>query len=71
MKKDDARRLIISEWHTWRQARIPDREANGNDGLVFFGFLQHESPGLLGFRDSGDKWQTVHAWLLRAGLVSD
>jgi hypothetical protein len=71
MKRDDARRLIISEWHQWRQARIPETEANGTEGFVFFRFLQRERPGLLNFRDSGDKWQTIHAWLLRDGLVSD
>lgn len=71
MRKEDARGLIISEWRRWKQANAPDKHATGTDGFVFFGFLQREKPALLAFRSGGDKWQTVHGWLLRAGLVSD
>jgi hypothetical protein len=33
--------------------------------------LQQHRPGLLNFRNRGDKWQAVHSWLLRAGKVKN
>ena len=42
-----------------------------NEGLVFFGYLQKYRPGLLNFRNQGDKWQAVHGWLLRAHKVKN
>lgn len=70
--KEDARRLVLQEWNQWSAKHLPpDRKANGTDGLVFLGFLRAERPDLLLFRDKGDKWQTVHGWLLRDRKVID
>lgn len=68
MKKEEARQRVLTEWDRW-----PDRPGNptGNDAMIFFGFLQRERPNLLMFRSAGDKWQTVHSWLLSGGRVSD
>ena len=68
--KDEARVLILEEWKHWIN-RHPDLvEPSGTDGLTFFGYLQRERPALLNFRNRGDKWQTIHGWLLRERLVS-
>jgi len=70
MTQDEAKRRIVSEFRSW--ARAQNKPApNGTDGFIFFGYLQQERPHLLAFGSSGDKWQTVHGWLLRASLVSD
>jgi hypothetical protein len=72
MKKEDAKRLIISEWRDWKKTRPPsDNKPTGTDALIFFGNLQSNHPELLDFRYSGDKWQIVHSWLLSSGLVTD
>jgi hypothetical protein len=39
--------------------------------MNFFLYLEKERPDLLNFRASGDKWQIVHAWLLRERRVKD
>jgi len=39
--------------------------------MLFFSFLEKERPDLLNFESSGDKWQDVHAWLLRERRVKD
>lgn len=72
MKKDDAKRLVIREWDTWAAANLnPDKDASGTHGLTFFVYLQNERPDLLAFRTAGDPWQTIHAWLLQEGKVTD
>jgi hypothetical protein len=72
MTKDDARRLILAKWPSWAAANATGKsKPNGMNGLMFFSDLQRNDGHLLNFRDRGDKWQTVHGWLLRAGLVSD
>ncbi len=53
---DERQNQAYSEWHGW---------------LMFFADLQRNDGDLLNFRDRGDKWQTVHSWLLSAGLVAD
>jgi hypothetical protein len=70
MTQAEAKRLILTEWHSWVTA-TNRTNANGRDGLMFFGFLQKEHGHLLTFKASGDKWQVIHGWLLRANLVSD
>jgi hypothetical protein len=70
MTKEQARRAVLAEWDPWTKATNVNN-ANGRDGLTFFGFVQRERPQLLAFRASGDKWQTVHSWLFSARLVSD
>ncbi len=69
MTQDEARRAILAEWHSWAAANT--RKRTGGDALRFFQYLQKERNHLLSFRAKGDKWQVVHRWLLRAGLVSD
>jgi hypothetical protein len=72
MTKDDARRLILAKWPSWAAANVKGKsKPNGMDGLMFFSDLQRNYGHLFNFKDRGDKWQTVHGWLLRAGLVSD
>ena len=70
MTRDQAKRAILEEWRLWA-AETNIKNANGRDGLRFFRSLERECKHLLAFRASGDKWQVVHSWLLRAKLVSD
>jgi hypothetical protein len=64
---------ILHEFDAWVKRRPPPggRLTSGTEALVFFGFLNLERPHLLDFESSGDKWQTIHALLLRHGRVSD
>lgn len=72
MKQADAKNAIIQEWLVWRAANLPSgSEASGNAALLFYGHLTSRRPDLLAFRGAGDKWQHVHAWLLRSGLVKN
>ncbi len=72
MRQVEAEFLIVHEWESWRATNLqPDKRASGTDGLAFFVDLQREKPHLLEFEYHGDKWQIIHAWLLRAGLVGD
>ena len=43
----------------------------GFDALMLFEFQRQERSHLLSFKAAGDKWQTVHYWLLQARLVHD
>lgn len=70
MTKEDARRATLSEWHVWSAGKNLAKPT-GTDAMEFFNFLQRERDHLLAFRTPGDKWQIVHGWLLRAGVVSD
>lgn len=70
MRKDEARQLVCDEFRSWCRARGLTNPI-GTDGFVFFGDLSKTKPRLLRFRTSGDKWQTVHGWLRREGLVSE
>jgi hypothetical protein len=69
--KDEARREVFREWHPWAAINVKRTPPSGMDGLMFFSDLQRHKPHLLTFRDRGDKWQTVHGWLLRDKLVAD
>ena len=66
----EAKRRIYDEWARWTRNN-PKVSYSGTDGFSFFGYLTQERPSLLRFRCRGDKWQTVHGWLLRRRLVSD
>ncbi len=72
MRQVEAEFLILHEWESWR-ANNPTREekASSIDGLNFLAFLKSEKPHLLDFGRKGDKWQIIHAWLLREGAVCD
>ena len=63
-----AKLAVIREWDAW-SLKHPG-EANIHDCVHFFSFLEEERPDLLNFQ-SGDKWQDVHAWLLRDRRVKD
>jgi hypothetical protein len=73
MKREEAQRSIIQEWDGWAASNlVPGVRITVADGLAFFGYLQKYRPKLLNFRiRSGDKWQAVHGWLLRAGKVKN
>jgi hypothetical protein len=60
MKKEEARRTILSEYDRWAK-KHPD-DATMVVGFLFFRYLQNERSDLLDFR-AGDKWQIVHGWL--------
>jgi hypothetical protein len=62
MKKEDARRAILSEYDRWAKKHPNDATMMG--GFLFFRYLQNERTDLLDFRASdNNKWQIVHGWL--------
>jgi len=61
MKKEDARRAVLSEYDRWAKKHPNDARMMG--GFLFFRYLQKERSDLLDFRQVGDKWQIVHGWL--------
>ncbi len=61
MKKEEARRAVLSEYDRWAKKHPNDAKMMG--GFLFFRYLQKEKPDLLDFRPVGDKWQIVHGWL--------
>jgi hypothetical protein len=68
MKKEDARRAILSEYDRWAKKHPNDATMMG--GFLFFRYLQNERTNLLDFRASdNDKWQIVHGWLLGERLT--
>jgi hypothetical protein len=60
MKKEEARRAVLSEYDRWAKKHPNDARMMG--GFLFFRYLQNERSDLLDFR-AGDKWQIVHGWL--------
>ena len=71
MLKAEAKKAICAEFRDWCSNKSITNPS-GNDGFVFYGRLDTDNSPLLKFRDrGGDKWQTVHGWLLREGLVPD
>ena len=72
MRQVEAEFLILHEWEEWQTKNLkPGTRASGTNGLAFFVYLQDQKPHLLDFRYRGDKWQIIHAWLLRAGAVGN
>jgi hypothetical protein len=67
MKQKDAKTLIVREWEHWLRAQAIDPDkASGRDTLKFFFELQDRRSQLLDFQSRGrDKWQIIHAWLLK------
>jgi hypothetical protein len=63
MKKEEARRAILSEYDRWAKKHPNDATMMG--GFLFFRYLQNERSDLLDFR-AGDKWQIVQ---LASGAV--
>jgi len=60
MKKEEARRAVLSEYDRWAKQHPNDARMMG--GFLFFRYLQKEKSDLLDFRPVGDKWQIVHGW---------
>ena len=67
MKKEEARRAVLSEYDRWSK-KYPD-DARMMGGFLFFQYLQKERSDLLDFRAVGSKWQIVHGWI--QGRVED
>jgi len=62
MKKEDAKRAVLSEYDRWVKKHPNDARMMG--GFMFFQYLQDEKSDLLDFHAVGDeKWQIVHSWL--------
>jgi hypothetical protein len=61
MKKEEARRAVLSEYDRWAKKHPNDASMMG--GFLFFRYLEEERSGLLDFRAVGNKWQIVHGWL--------
>ncbi|MGC2076434.1 MAG: hypothetical protein WA728_10465 [Xanthobacteraceae bacterium] len=61
VKKEDARRAILSEYERWAKKHPDDATIMG--GFLFFRYLQNERSDLLDFRAVGNKWQIVHGWI--------
>jgi hypothetical protein len=61
MKKEEARRAVLSEYDRWAKKHPNDARMMG--GLLFFRYLQGERSDLLDFRAVSNKWQIVHGWL--------
>jgi hypothetical protein len=66
-QSERAKEAVLEEWHRWK----PDHPKEMMSGLMFYNYLSNEKSELLKFEVPGDKWQTVHGWLLRAGLVKN
>lgn len=66
----DAKSRILSAWRTW-VTENDIHNPTGREAMAFYSYLRNQHDHLLNFRDRGDKWQTVHSWLLSARLVSD
>ena len=72
MKKEDAKKLILTAFpRWWGRTRGEREEATGDNAIVFCGYLQQEKPHLLNFRAVSSKEKLIHGWLLHARLVPD
>lgn len=73
MRQYERKSLVLQEWDRWIQTQpIDPANATARDTLKFFYELEDRRSPLLNFQSTGrDKWQVVHAWLLREGRVSD
>lgn len=71
MTQDQAKPAVLRLFREWVDDNcktIPYADAEG--GFIFYSWLRKEHPEVLAFRARGDKWQTVHGWLLNARLVT-
>lgn len=59
--KANARTEVQRMWRLWDG----DKSNEAASKLIFFGWLRKHRPFFLTFRDSGDRWQTVHCWLIQ------
>ena len=58
-----AKAEIQRAWELW-----DGKKHSSTAGLLFFGWLQRYRPYFLTFRCKGDRWQTVHSWLIQTGM---
>jgi len=70
MKKDKARREIILRFQKWVNDRNIDNPT-GTDVLLFYNELDIQQDPVLNFRAYGDKYQTVKAFLVNAGISKE
>jgi len=56
-----ARLEIQRAWVLWNG----DKTSEVASKMIFFGWLRRHRPYFLTFRSKGDKWQTVHGWLVQ------
>jgi hypothetical protein len=61
MKKEEARRAVLSEYDRWAKKHPNDARMMG--GFLFLRYLQKERSDFIDFRAVGDKRQIVHGWL--------
>ena len=71
IKQSEAKNIIYSEWKLWCREHSNITEPNGNDAFSFYLSLEQRKSRALAFRNRGDKWQTIHAWLRERRLVKD
>jgi hypothetical protein len=65
-----AKLAIIREWDAWSKRHPDDAKVSG--GILFYSYLQRERADLLlDFKAPRNKWQAIHAWLLRAHRVKE
>ena len=61
IKKEEARRAVLSEYDGWAKKHL--NEASIMGGFLFFRYLQTDKSDLLDFRGSDNKWPIVHGWI--------
>jgi hypothetical protein len=61
VKKEEAKRAILSEYDGWAKKHLHDAIMMG--GFLFYRYLQNERSNLLDFRAVGSKGQIVHDWI--------
>ena len=71
MKQSEAEARIKLRFLDWLEEEGLQIPVNGNKAFKFYGHLLSNHSDLLEFSYQGDKWQPIHGWLERAGLVSD
>jgi hypothetical protein len=67
MMKNDAQVAVKDEFRRWAASEKLQLPTTGNEAFRFYLNLESKHSRLLSFRSSGDRWQTVHSWLIRAG----
>ena len=58
MKQEDARKIILEEWH-----KLPLKEQTEQHMFTFWSTLHADKHPSLEFRCAGDPWQTIACWL--------
>jgi len=75
MESTEAKKQIIVEFDNWIRSKslvelaLSRSRARKDDAFEFYSWLQEERPDLLTFEDDGDRWPTMHWWLIYARRV--